>query len=105
MAEQLFVYGTLRQPEVQIEIIGREVELVADSLTGFKTEPITLDGVTYRILVPATDAEVAGSIIFITQDELERIDAYEPDDYKRISVTTASGKTAWVYFEARSFRS
>lgn len=100
MAEDLFIYGTLKLSEVQLEIIGREVELVADILTGFKTEPVVIDGIEYRTLVPDEGSQVKGVVISISPDELARIDAYEPTEYKRISVTTACGKTAWVYVKA-----
>lgn len=66
MPEQLFVYGTLRTPEVQREIIGREANLLADSAENFAAE-------------------------------LSRIDDYEPEEHKRISVTTVSGKSVRVY--------
>jgi hypothetical protein len=36
----------------------------------------------------------------ITEEELAAADAYEVADYKRVSVTLASGLTAWVYVQA-----
>jgi len=40
----------------------------------------------------------AGGIVFeVTDAELERSDAYEPEGYTRISTVLASGKVAWVY--------
>ena len=100
MTEELFVYGTLKLPEIQREIIGREVELHSDTLMGYKTEPVMIDQTEYRVLVPDQGSEVEGALISITKDELTRIDRYEPEDYKRISVTVNSGKTAWVYVKA-----
>ena len=100
MGEQLFVYGTLRLAEVQREIIGREVELASDTLRRFKTEPVAIDGIEYPTLVPDKRSKIEGAIISVTNDELAGIDAYEPEEYKRIGVATASGKTAWVYVKA-----
>ena len=100
MTEELFVYGTLKLPEIQREIIGREVELLSATLMGYKTEPVMIDRAEYRILVPDQGSEVEGALISITKDELTRIDRYEPEDYKRISVTVNCGKTAWVYVKA-----
>ena len=47
MIERLFVYGTLRQPEVQLATYGRLVEGTADALAGYRLEPLAI-----------TDAEV-----------------------------------------------
>ena len=100
MTERLFVYGTLMLPEVQREIIGREVDLLADAVEGFAAEPVTIDGTEYRTLVSNEDSEIEGAVISITKAELSRIDNYEPEEYKRISVTKVSGKTAWIYVKA-----
>ncbi len=100
MTEGLFVYGTLKLPDVQREIIGREVELLADTLKGYTAEPVVIDGTEYRTLVPHEDAEIGGAIISVTKDELERIDDYEPDEYKRTCITATSGKTAWFYIKS-----
>ncbi len=100
MAEQIFVYGTLKLPVVQREVIGREVELLADTLKGYQTEPVVIDGTEYQTLVPHEDAEIEGTIISVTRAELARIDAYEPDEYKRTSVTAKSGRVAWVYVKS-----
>jgi gamma-glutamylcyclotransferase (GGCT)/AIG2-like uncharacterized protein YtfP len=43
---------------------------------------------------------VAGTVLAISAAELEAADAYEVDDYVRVSVTLKSGNQAWVYVEA-----
>lgn len=87
-------------PHVQQEIIGREVELTVDTLKGYQTQPVVIDGIAYRTIVPRKDAEILGAIISVTEAELARIDEYEPEEYKRISITSTSGKNAWVYVKA-----
>jgi hypothetical protein len=37
----------------------------------------------------------------ITEIELANADKYEVADYKRVAAPLASGKTAWVYVDAR----
>ena len=37
----------------------------------------------------------------ITEAELESADAYEVDAYKRVLAPLASGRSAWVYVDAR----
>ena len=100
MSEELFIYGTLRLPEVQRKIIGREVELVADTLAAYKAEPVVIDGTEYRTLVPDQGSAIDGAVISVTPDELARIDAYEPEEYHRKLEITASGRSVWVYVKA-----
>lgn len=110
--ENLFSYGTLQLVQVQMELFGRRVELVPDALVGFKKEKITIkdeavvdiSGEEEHVIISysGNDADVIeGAVLSITPDELERTDAYETDDYKRISVTLRSGKSAWVYVSAK----
>ena len=40
---------------------------------------------------------VDGSVLELTSVELRAADAYEVNDYRRIEVTLASGRRAWVY--------
>src|SRR5690242_13362715 len=102
--ENLFSYGTLQLVQVQLELFGRKVELMPDALVGFKKEKITikdetvvgLSGEEEHVIISysGNDSDVMeGAVLSVTQDELERADAYETDDYKRISVTLRSGKS------------
>lgn len=43
------------------------------------------------------DSRVPGTVFEVTDSELAKSDAYEPDGYKRVSARLASGKDAWVY--------
>jgi hypothetical protein len=52
---RLFVYGTLRDPGVQLSVFGREAASEQDALTGFRFDTISIDGKTYRTLRPAPD--------------------------------------------------
>jgi len=44
---------------------------------------------------------VPGTVFEVSDDELARADDYEVDAYRRIAVTLASGRDAWVYVDAR----
>lgn len=47
---------------------------------------------------PTNDSDdVDGSVLELTSVELRAEDEYEVDDYRRIEVTLASGRRAWVY--------
>lgn len=100
MRENLFVYGTLMLRNFQLDIIGREVELVPDAVMGFKIEPVVIDCIEYRTLVPDAVSVVEGAVISVSKDELARIDAYEPAEYRRIRVTTTSDHIVWVYVKS-----
>ena len=49
----------------------------------------------------ATD-RVAGMVFEISDEELANADKYEVADYKRVAAPLASGRTAWVYVDARA---
>jgi gamma-glutamylcyclotransferase (GGCT)/AIG2-like uncharacterized protein YtfP len=108
----LFSYGTLRQPEVQLETFGRLLEGHEDALPGFEQCSIQLDdpryagaaGATYSIVRFTGDAYdlVPGTVLEVTGSELARADAYEPAPYVRIAVRLASGREAWVYADVRA---
>ena len=103
----LFSYGTLRQPEVQRALFGRDVKSVDDVLTGFTLDMVTITDPaviaksgtdSHPILRRATKQhEVQGVALSLTEAELEAADLYEVDDYARISVVLGSGRQAFVY--------
>ena len=100
MDELLFVYGTLRDQQVQLDIIGRLVQGTPDAILGYGTSTITIEDCVYPILVPALDGIVEGEVLRVSKDELDKIDVYETDDYQRVKVKLKSGTEAWVYITA-----
>jgi hypothetical protein len=106
--EFLFSYGTLRLPEVQRATFGAELPTHDDELRGWRlgvvriTDPavIALSGSTKHPILEHTGERgdrVAGSVIELTAEQLAAADAYEVDDYERVPVVLASGRSAWVY--------
>ena len=113
MTEQvrLFSYGTLQLEQVQQETFGRKLEGNTDALLGFKktlleiTDPevLKISGERFHpIVVASSDSTdtVAGSVFWITPDELAAADRYEVSDYQRVEAKLASGGRAWVYVKA-----
>ena len=107
----LFSYGTLQQEGVQIASFGRHLKGTADAMTGYKqslveiTDPTVIEksGAKFHpIVLPSDDPadEVAGVRFEVAEAELAAADAYEVDDYKRVSVRLKSGTEAWVYVQA-----
>lgn len=110
MTERLFSYGTLQQEEVQLASFGRLLTCKPDALPGWRqvmveitdADVIAKSGKTHHpIVLPGRrDDSVTGTAFEITTKELTAADRYEVSDYKRVSVTLASGITAWVYVKA-----
>lgn len=109
----IFSYGTLQFPKVQLELLGREVTSWPDSLSRFKMGEITImnesvveisSQATHQIINFTGNASdiIEGVVLSITLDELAVIDEYETDDYKREELTLNSGKTAFAYVAANN---
>ena len=107
----LFSYGTLQLPEVQLAQFGRLLDGSDDALPGYAqtlveiTDPdvIAKSGQRFHPIVTETGDpadSIAGKVFAVTKAELAAADAYEVADYRRVSVTLASGSTAWVYVKA-----
>ena len=108
---QLFSYGTLQLERVQWETFGRKLEGNGDALLGFKqtvleiTDPevLNISGERFHPIVVAssdpTDT-VAGTVFWITPEELSAADRYEVADYQRVEAGLVSGGRAWVYVRA-----
>ena len=106
--ENLFSYGTLQLESVQQDTFGRKLEGAVDNLVGFKLSYLKINDAAviassglseHPVITYTADAgdKIKGTVFEITEEELIRADKYEVDDYKRIAVTLASGKVAWVY--------
>lgn len=104
----IFSYGTLRQPDVQRAIFGRELDARDEALTGFRVgmvaisnpEVVQLSGsAEHPGLIRTGDQSdrVSGLALAVTIEDLAAADAYESADYIRVPVTLASGTPAFVY--------
>lgn len=110
-AEPLFSYGTLQDEAVQRNLFGRQLEGAADALSGFRMDwleerdPQAVAAssiVRHPVVCETGDAAdcVPGTLFQLTSAELARADAYEAGDYRRVRVTLASGRSAWLYVGA-----
>lgn len=94
--QNLFTYGTIKDPEVQQKVIGRVAESRNDSLEGYSKSSIVLKGITYSILVKGNE-EIEGVVLRVTEDELKKFDVFETKAYRRVMEKLKSGLNAWVY--------
>lgn len=106
--ELLFSYGTLQQPEVQLDTFGRIVEAEPDILPGFTVDyaeivderVVDVSGHAVHPIVRPTGNpldKVVGKVLHVSEDELDAADEYEVSLYRRIPAPLASGRVAWVY--------
>lgn len=97
MLQPLFVYGTLMDPAVQMQVFGRVEAGMPDVLHGFRKIEIELDGEVFPAIVQVTGESVRGVVIAVSAEELARIDDYESDAYERIEIGLQSGRFAQAY--------
>ena len=106
--DYLFSYGTLQLPVVQRDVFGKAVAGEPDALVGYRIDTVRITDArvvalsgsdTHKVAVRTgrdTD-RVPGTVFALTPQQLAAADAYETDDYQRIAVPLASGRTAWLY--------
>jgi gamma-glutamylcyclotransferase (GGCT)/AIG2-like uncharacterized protein YtfP len=101
MTHNIFVYGTLRLPAIQQQVIGRQLTAQADQLLGFSCSTITINGSEYLAAESSPVGKINGLLLRnISDEELLLLDDYETAAYKRKQVKLASGFKAWVYTRA-----
>lgn len=93
----MFVYGTLRNPEVQKRAFGRSERGIPDALPNYARSSVAIEGRPYAAIRRAQGGIVRGMVLSVNEKELERIDAYETSCYARVRVRLQSGKHAWTY--------
>lgn len=94
--ETLFIYGTLKSPQVQEELLGRKLTQTPAILKGFKRSKIKLDKF-YPIIIRRKEKSIRGQIIKVTKEELKIIDKYETHAYTRRKVILKNEVEAWAY--------
>jgi gamma-glutamylcyclotransferase (GGCT)/AIG2-like uncharacterized protein YtfP len=102
MAE-LFVYGTLMEPDVRRDVIGRTVRTHRDLLRGYRMSSMELGGHVFPCIIEdASQGEpIEGLRLEIDDNDLKRLDKYETSAYQRTEVRLASGRKAWVYVASK----
>jgi AIG2-like family. len=106
--ENLFSYGTLQLADVQLETFGRKLEGHMDALPRYKLVMITITDEAFVVKSGTANHRslqftgnssdvVEGTVLDVTQRELEQADAYEPEGYVRVRVQLRSGTSAWAF--------
>ncbi len=95
----LFAYGTLMLPEMLLEVTGVARTPSPAVLQGFKRYRVMHE--VYPAILPVAGSEVSGRLYAgLSQENLERLDAFEGDLYRRqaVEVQTDQGSVvAYTY--------
>jgi 2'-5' RNA ligase len=98
MSEKLFVYGKLREKEIQKEVIGRIIEGKRFIIEGFSLSKISIERENYFAAMYDLDGKIEGKIIEVSKEELKVIDDYEGKEYERIYVEK---NNMWIYVRSK----
>ena len=99
----LFVYGTLAIGETLKNIIDRDVPGIPVRLDGYDgSKMVIIESESYPAAEKNIECSIQGLLIEVTSEELEKLDIYETDAYKRKEVELTNGKKAWVYLNKNS---
>lgn len=102
----IFCYGTLQEPSVQLDLIGR---VVNGKLT-YISDYVVLcdyidveDGIEYPRIVHRDKGRVYGRMLEFTEDEVKILDEYETEMYRLENIVTGTGEKVWVYMPTTIF--
>ena len=101
---KIFCYGTLQDPQVQLDLIGRTCIGNLDSIDGFvviRDYVDPEDGIAYPRLVEMPNGCVYGHIYKFTDSEVLVLDNYETEIYKRTYFETNSGELVQIYLPTK----
>ena len=99
----LFVYGTLITDETRKDVLGRDVSGVPATLDGYDdSKTVTIEKESYPAAEKKKKHSIQGLLIEVTPEELEKLDVWETDAYRRKEVGLTNGKKAWVYLNKNS---
>ena len=97
MPELLFVYWTLKDPDLQKQVLGREISGEDDILEHYKLSEIDTADWVYPIVIESQNQEVKWFILTISKFDFPALDEYESEAYKRVKVFLKSWKEVWIY--------
>jgi gamma-glutamylcyclotransferase (GGCT)/AIG2-like uncharacterized protein YtfP len=95
---EIFVYGSLLEKSIQNTVLGREVPQKEDTLHDFiKTDHSVF--LIYPTIKEHVGGSVVGRVLEVGDYDVNTLDRYESNLYKKIKVTLASGTEALTYIE------
>ena len=98
-----FVYGTLAIGETLKNILDRDVPGISATLDGYDgSKMVIIESESYPAAEKNIECSIQGLLIEVTSEELEKLDVYETDAYKRKEVELTNGIKAWIYLNKNS---
>lgn len=98
--DKLFIYGTLMDPKTRKELLRKEFKTTKDSLIGYGSSEIEIEGELFPCLDKIPGKSTQGLIIHgLTSADFVVLDEYETDAYKRDIVDLNSGLRSYVYLK------
>lgn len=97
---QVFVYATLLAKGIREQALGadaRDVRTRIDAVFDFKEFEPALGTERWPTLEPVPGAKTDGAVLFVTDEDLGRLDRWE-SRYERRRVLTALHGLSWCYF-------
>ena len=99
----LFVYGTLTTGETLKNVIGLDVPGKPATLDGYDgSKTVTIENESYPAAEKNTECSIQGLLVEVIPEELEKLDAWETDAYRRKEVELTNGIKAWIYLNKNS---
>ena len=99
----LFVYGTLATGETLKNILSRDIPGIPATLDGYDgSKMVTIENESYPAAEKNIECSIQGLLVEITPEELEKLDAWETDAYRRKEVELTNGIKAWIYLNKNS---
>ncbi len=99
----VFTYGTLMDEKIRFEVLGRKIPGIPGTVDGYDgSKAIIIENESYPAAEKNSDCSIKGLVFEITNEELEKLDIYETDAYKREEVELTNGIKAWIYLNKNS---
>jgi len=98
---KIFTYGSLLDDDVREKVLGRVIDGKSTVLLGYEKIPHSHFYI-YPTIIKNTSKKVEGKIFDVSALDLERLDRYETQLYKKIPVTVSTGEKALTYIENSS---
>ena len=96
--ERLFVHGTLMDPYIQEQYLGRRFDFPRlAKLENWVSKFSNNFGLSSRKAEPLEGCSIYGAVLEVTDEEMKRAETYRQKAYKRVQVTLHDGTKAWIF--------
>ena len=97
---KIFVYGTLKKSKCRKNVLNNSSQkMVKAELKNYEyiDQSVLIDNEKYPNVIKSENKTVKGFIIDFSLNELEKLDIYETNNYKRIELIDNDFNKYWVY--------